>query len=194
MRRATGSAASGSATATTSQIHAPAMAMEATTAHAARFERVGRARDDVALGPQRGDGGMVGRLDALAVRQPQHPRHAGDRRVRRDACARHARSDRAVRDRDVVLHFLDANGDRVCSAAVVENAVEGDHSDTSTSKRSPTSEPVAVPAVPGAAGERCEQRRSNGSEVVRAVTRHPDRHPRHRESERFAMTATMLLK
>ena len=57
-------------------------------------------------------------------------------------------------------------GTAAARASVMEGAVESDHSDTSTSKRSPTSEPVAVPTAPGAAANDASGRGPDDTSVA----------------------------
>ena len=88
-----------------------------------------------------------------AIGQTKRPRHARHRRVRDDAGAGHAPRHRSIRKREPVAVGFDAHRQRHRLPAFVQHRVERDHSETSTSKRSLTSEPVAVPAAPGAAAK-----------------------------------------
>ena len=136
---------------------------------------------------------MVGRLDR-AIRPAKRSVRGTPGIGASTAAARDARPVTVPSDsHELVVVRQDAHGNGIGHSAVVEYAVERDHSETSTSKRSLTSEPVAVPAAPGCRGERLERVGRFDAQASARGSVPSGSSPTARRDRAVASTTTMLL-
>ena len=109
-----------------------------------RFKPEGSARDRAFRRPRDFHCSVIGGFDRGSARQRQAANNTGHGCIDRNIGLREHRARVVLDDGDACIFHFDHHATERSVASVVEQAVERAHSDTSTSNKSLTSEPVAV--------------------------------------------------